>query len=265
MSMSESSTVTAMLRSAKILADAGFDFALAGGLAAWVHGAGESRHDVDFIVTEADAEAALDVLRRAGLRTGHPPEDWLVKAWDGDTLIDLIFRPRGFPGTEELIAAAPEHDVCGQTMRVMRPEDILVTKLLALSDVYMDYSSVIEPARHLSSKVDWDEVRHRTAGSPYVAAFFTLADGLGLCGRHPEEPYLGAWLSDRLAHDDRVAKQDVDVRISGHKVVLGGIALTEARRASVGSVAAELLPGYEIVNEISVADLAEPTGSEMIG
>ena len=28
------------------------------------------------------------------MRAEDPPEEWLVKAWDGDTLVDLIFPPR---------------------------------------------------------------------------------------------------------------------------------------------------------------------------
>jgi hypothetical protein len=32
-------------------------------------------------------------------------------------------------------------------------------------------------------QVDWDAVRGRTAHSPYAAAFFTLAEGLGVVAR----------------------------------------------------------------------------------
>lgn len=29
------------------------------------------------------------------MRTEKPPESWLYKAWDGDVLVDVIFRPVG--------------------------------------------------------------------------------------------------------------------------------------------------------------------------
>ena len=36
----------------------------------------------------------------------QPPEEWLVKAWDGDTLVDLIYCPKGLPMDDDVIAAA---------------------------------------------------------------------------------------------------------------------------------------------------------------
>ena len=32
------------------------------------------------------------------MRPEDPPEEWLVKAWDGDTLVDLIHHPEGHAG-----------------------------------------------------------------------------------------------------------------------------------------------------------------------
>lgn len=49
-------------------------------------------HDVDFVVHIDDVTKALAAATEAGLRTERPPEGWLVKVYDGDCLIDLIFR-----------------------------------------------------------------------------------------------------------------------------------------------------------------------------
>ena len=65
-------------------------------------------------------------------------------------------------------------------MRVLRPEDVLVTKLLAMREHEVDYESVLEVARAVREQIDWDEVRKRTDGSPYAKAFFTLIDELDL-------------------------------------------------------------------------------------
>ena len=56
-------------------------FVLGGGLAAWARGGPKSEHDVDFMIRPEDADAALDAIEAAGLRTERPPEGWLYKAW----------------------------------------------------------------------------------------------------------------------------------------------------------------------------------------
>jgi len=57
---------------------------------------------------------------------------------------------------------------------------VLVTKLLALDENSLDYRAVLQIARSLREQVDWADVRIRTAGSPYAAAFFTLVEELGI-------------------------------------------------------------------------------------
>jgi hypothetical protein len=63
-------------------------------------------------------------------------------------------------------------------MKVVRLEDVLVQKLLALSEQNPDYSSVLELARSLREQVDWDDVRKRTEESPFAKGYFTLLDEL---------------------------------------------------------------------------------------
>src|SRR4051812_7407417 len=80
---------------AAVLRDGEIRFCVGGGLAAWARGGPATEHDVDLLIKEEDADRALSALRNAGLRTERPPEGWLVKAWDGDVLVDLIYRPTG--------------------------------------------------------------------------------------------------------------------------------------------------------------------------
>ncbi len=82
-------------RSVAALRDAEIPFLLGGSLACWARGAPETRHDLDFMIREADAERALEALERVGMRRERPPEEWLVKAWDGEILVDLIHGPSG--------------------------------------------------------------------------------------------------------------------------------------------------------------------------
>jgi hypothetical protein len=65
-------------------------------------------------------------------------------------------------------------------MRVMRPDDVLVTKLMAMTEHALGYESCLEIARSLREQIDWDALRERTKHSAYARAFFTMAEGLGL-------------------------------------------------------------------------------------
>jgi Uncharacterised nucleotidyltransferase len=155
-------------------------FVLAGGLASWARGGPESDHDLDLMLRKEDAERALAALAATGMRPERPPETWLYKAYDGDVMVDLIFEPVTGPVTDALFERAEELEVEAVPMLVLGLEDLLTTKLLTLGEHQLDYESVLEIARSLREQIDWDVVRRRTAGSPYAAAFFTLAEGLGV-------------------------------------------------------------------------------------
>ena len=167
-------------KAAAALRDDEIPFALAGGLASYARGGPETDHDLDFIVKPADAERALRSLESAGMRPEKPPEEWLYKAWDGDVLVDLIFRPVNQDVTDEMLDRADEVEVNAIRMRVMKIEDVLVTKLLALKEHEVDYDSVLELGRSLREQIDWDEVKRRTQDSPYAKAYFTLVNELGI-------------------------------------------------------------------------------------
>jgi hypothetical protein len=172
--------IETMKRAAAALRAAEVPYVLGGGLAAWARGGPPTEHDVDFFVCEADAERALATLEEAGMRPERPPEEWLLKAWDGDVLVDLIFRPATGPVDDGLFARADELEVAAQTMPVASLADVMATKLMAINEQEPDLSSVLEIARSLREQIDWAFVREQTEGSPFAAAFFTLVEELGI-------------------------------------------------------------------------------------
>ena len=172
--------VPTLKRSAAALRDNGIPFLVAGGVASWVRGGPPTDHDLDFLIKPEDAEEALAVLTAAGLRPERPPEEWLFKAYDGDVMVDLIFHPAGLEITDEVIERGEELEVEAMTMRVMRPEDLLVTKLHAMTEHSINYRSCLEIARALREQIDWDDVRERSADTPFGRAFFVIAEGLGV-------------------------------------------------------------------------------------
>ena len=96
-------------------------------------------------------------------------------------LIDLIFEPAGMRVTDEVIERGEELNVAGKQVPVMALDDILVTKLLALDEHNADYRDLLQIAQG-AARADRlaERCAQRTSSSPFAAAFFTLADRLGI-------------------------------------------------------------------------------------
>jgi Nucleotidyl transferase of unknown function (DUF2204) len=173
--------IEAMKGAAGILQHAGVPFVLGGGLSAWARGGPRSEHDVDFLLKPEDAETAHAAFVDAGWATEKPPEGWLYKVWhENGALVDLIFNPASGPITDELIQRSPEAEVMALRVHVSTLEDVMVAKLLAITEQEPDFSAALEWARALREQIDWDDVRVRTEASPFAKAFFTLVEGLGI-------------------------------------------------------------------------------------
>ncbi|EIE98832.1 nucleotidyltransferase family protein [Saccharomonospora glauca] len=158
----------------------GVRFALAGGCAVYAHGGPASDHDVDVFVTERDAPVARKVLVAAGMRAVDPPEDWLTKVYDGNCLVDLVFRPNGRPVTPEALDRAEVLRLGATTAPVVPATDLMVDKLLVLEAHRCDFTPLLPIARAVREQVDWAAVARRTGASPYARAFLTLLSELGV-------------------------------------------------------------------------------------
>src|ERR671924_22409 len=128
----------------------------------------------------ARPDRALAALEEAGFRPERPLEDWLLKAYDDDVLVDLIFNPASGPIDDEILRRAETLEVLALPMPVAALEDVMVTKLLALTEQEPDFGGCLEIARSLREQIDWQEVRKRTADAPFATAFFTLVEELGV-------------------------------------------------------------------------------------
>ena len=172
--------IASLRKAAAALREAEIDFVLGGSLASWARGGPEVSNDLDLLLRHSDADAALDALAAAGMRTERPPEDWLYKAWDRDVLIDLIFRLVDRPVDDELIHRAERLNVASITMPVMRLEDFLATRLLSLDDHNLDLAPLVLIGRALREKIDWAEVRRQVGDNPYASAYRHLLRELGV-------------------------------------------------------------------------------------
>ena len=170
----------AMKKVATALKGADVPFALSGGYASWARGGPEPVHDVDFVLLADDVPHAVAVLDAAGLRIVEPPEDWLVKVYDGDALVDLIFRPAERPVTREQLDAANEVRVDSVVMPVQSATDLLAAKLLVLNEHYCDFARLFPHVRALREQVDWPALHEVVGHSPFARSFLALCGELGI-------------------------------------------------------------------------------------
>ena len=161
-----------------LLREAEIPFLVGGSLAAWARGGPEVTNDLDLMIRRQDAERALELLVGAGMAPERPPEEWLLKAWDGDVLVDLIFCTVEGEITDEQIARGEQMTVTSVAMNVLRLEDMFALRLQTLNEHYLDYAALLKMARALREQVDWDAVRARVRHTPYGRAFFTMLEGL---------------------------------------------------------------------------------------
>lgn len=70
--------------------------------------------------------------------------------------------------------------------------------------------------------------------------------------------YLVGHLEDAFARDPRVNEQGLHVEIAARKVFVTGTVSTPDRHRAVDEVVTELLPGFELHNQATVADYPEP-------
>jgi hypothetical protein len=182
----ETTEITETLkRAAAALRGADVPFALAGSVAAWARGGPSPCNDLDFAISEADADRAERALSDYGMRTERPPEGWLLKAWDGDVLVDLIWDLEGLEDVESVLARAQEMSVQAVRMPVLDIDDAFVSMLCAFDEHELDFAGALAIARALREQIDWREVRERIAHSPYARGFLALLEALDIVAPAP--------------------------------------------------------------------------------
>lgn len=161
-------------------------FALTGGCAVYALGGPASDHDVDVLIRQEDVGPALEAVAKWGMVTREPAEDWLVKAYDEERLVDFIHRPNEHPVDAELLARSEQVRVGPVVAPVMPATYLIVDKLLVLGPHRCDMTELLLIVRALREQVDWQTVRGETKQSPYAEAFLLLVERLGIT--KPEEP-----------------------------------------------------------------------------
>jgi hypothetical protein len=89
--------------------------------------------------------------------------------------------------------------VAALDLPVAHLDDVLVMKLHAFDEHACDFATTLAIARAVREQVDWDDVRERTADSPFARAFFTMVEGLGIVGNlRPPRPRTQGTMQPRI-------------------------------------------------------------------
>ncbi|MBL1074138.1 nucleotidyltransferase [Nocardia sp. 2] len=266
-----------LTRVVNALLDNGVPFAVGGGCAVYARGGPASDHDVDIFVKPTDAQHARGVLAEVGLRPVDPAEDWLTKVYDGETLVDLIFRPNYRTVTDELLGRASWMRIGPTAAPVISGTDLMVDRLMVLDPHRLDFTKLLHIARDLREQVDWGQVRAETEMSPYARAFLGLLDDLGISDTRRSDPmtgnpadrteeilpqYLVANLRRAFAEDPRTAELGVQVTLRGDVVVLSGEVASIARRRQLELVVREQAPKLRVHNDVRVTPPDPPHAPE---
>jgi predicted nucleotidyltransferase len=122
----------ALALAVKALDAADVSYAFMGGVASIVLGRTSWTHDIDIFIAGADEPTALDALVTAGFVIEPTDSTWLSKVRCGDVVVDVIRCASGPVFLDEqMLARAVEGTVWGTTVKVIPPEDLVVTKVLA--------------------------------------------------------------------------------------------------------------------------------------
>lgn len=182
-----SELLESMKKVATVLQSAGVRYALAGSAAVYARGGPAGGHDVDFVLHADDVMKALAAAAEAGLRTERPPEGWLVKVYDDENLIDLIFRFYDKVVDDAMLGRSESMSVAAVEMPVLDASDLVVAKLLSLSAHNCDFAPPLLMVRVLREQIDWKVVREGCDESPYAKAFLWLVQLLDIADTAAEE------------------------------------------------------------------------------
>jgi len=137
-----------------------------GGVASIVHGRTSWTHDIDVFLPPAHEPDAMAALVARGFTPRESEHVWLSKVALDEVVVDLIHRAEGPVFVDdEMLARAVVREVWGVPVKVMAPEDLIVTKALAHTEetahYWWDILAIVA-----GCELDWDYLVHRARRGP---------------------------------------------------------------------------------------------------
>ena len=145
----------------RALAAARAPFLVGGGWALFNYlGRWRTTKDIDIFVAPERAEETLNILARAGFHTERTDPAWLGKAFRNGALIDVIFCSYNglFPVDDTWFVNGRDARVLGVDVRVVGPEEIIVSKSFVAARDRFDGADVSWLIRATAHELDWNRI-----------------------------------------------------------------------------------------------------------
>lgn len=168
--------------------EAGVPYGIIGGITSFVMGRARwPTDDIDLFVRPEDAPTLLDTMAARGFETERTDENWIFKATKEEIVVDIIFRSEGdIFLDDDMLARIADGEYHGRRLKLVPPEDVLVMKAIAHSEMtpryWHDALGIIG-----RSELDWDYVlrRARQHGARRVLSLLLYAESNDLVVPEP--------------------------------------------------------------------------------
>lgn len=148
-----------------IVEDAGIPYVVIGGIASAEWSRPGKINDIDLFVKDDDADRVLERFADVGFETRRDEPSWLYKAFKSGVMVDIIFRVyQSIELEDEMLERATYREVEGTRLRLVAPEDLLLTLALSAkeeTDYWYNALRVLASAR-----LDWDYLTRRATMGP---------------------------------------------------------------------------------------------------
>jgi hypothetical protein len=119
--------------------------------------------DLDIFVRPRDNDHILATLAAAGYRTEHTFPHWLSKAFQGENVIDIIYRSGNSIAEvdDAWFDYAVEGQVMGIPVRLCPPEEIIWSKAFIMERERYDGHDIVHLLRACGETLDWPRLLQR--------------------------------------------------------------------------------------------------------
>jgi hypothetical protein len=119
--------------------------------------------DFDLFVRPADVDLTLEIFQRNGYRAQKTHSHWLAKAYDGENLIDIIYRAgNGLCEVDDSwFARAANEEVLGIPTQVCAAEEMIWMKAYIMERERYDGADIAHLLQSCAAKIDWPHLIDR--------------------------------------------------------------------------------------------------------
>jgi hypothetical protein len=150
--------------SMQLLQREGVPFMVGGAFAMALYtGIARNTKDFDLLVRASDVDHTLEVFQQHDYRTDKTHPHWLAKVFQGENLIDIIYRAgNGLCEVDDSwLARAPTQEVLGVSAKICAPEEMIWMKAYIMERERYDGADIAHLLLNCAEQIDWRHLVER--------------------------------------------------------------------------------------------------------